>query len=618
MKNRQTTALILSAAMVLSASPVYAENTKHERVYAVTDPTGAVQTLVDNIRLDNKDSLDEIEDVSLLKDIENVGGMEEFVQDGEKITWKASGSDITYQGTSDKALPVVPVVHVTVDGSDKSGEELKDLSGNVTLEITYETSDDTCALAASVIPLPSEGITDLSLTNAMLIDENGIQCIAGWGVTGADESEKLTDSFSADFTADHADFSWMYTVCSSEPLAALHELAADNSDMDLSLEIDEAASILQALSEGTEIPETTGKTKDTGARLNELNQGLQDLDDGASRLSEGSGSLSEGAVSASEGAAKLSEGLSTLTANNQSLTDGISALFDAVLATANEQLASSALASSGMTIPELTQENYSEELDKLLAQLSPENVEAAVKEQIRAKVEENRSQVEAAVDEEVKKQIIEAALKALNQDMTVDQYNEALDAGTLDPVVSSTVQLALTAQLNSKDVKAKRDAAVEEQIESLVESHTQEFLASDEGKEKTASALQGYDSLNALKAQLSQVQQLADGVVQYTDGVAAASDGAAELSEGLGTLSDGAASLASGAQELSEGMAKLHTSLTDAEKEAADTILPYVEGSAAQILETMSRAAGDNENGSYDLRSDNMKTVTIFIIRTDF
>lgn len=653
-------ALIMTAAMAFSSMPAYAENIKQERVYVVADPSGKTQTLIDNIRLENKDGLDEITDRTMLTDIENVGGQETFTQDEEDITWQAGGNDITYQGTSDQQIPVRPVVKVSADGEEVSADALKDLSGEITLEVSYETDGDTTALAATVLPIPTEGVSDLEMTGAQLLQENGVQCVIGWGTAGADRilsdeedtktedetvdkttseteaetaigadevrksdveekaSEFLRDSFTVSFKADHANLSWMYTVVSAEPVAALQEMAKEYEGADLLLESDDIRSILEALSAGEEVPETTGKTAETAQKINDMNQGLTDLDDGASDVADGAKAVSDGAASAAEGAAQLSSGLATLSENNQAIQDGMSTLLDAILATANEQIAASDLAAAGITVPELTQENYKEVLEGLLNQFSPDGVKAAVSEQVRAKVEENREQVEAAVDEAVKNQVLEAILKELNLEMTAEEYYEKLDAGNVPDMISQGVDKAVEGQMQSEEVQTKRNEAVEEQIESLVEEKTQEYLDSEEGQGKLASAQQAYDSVSALSTQLLQVGELKDGVDEYTNGVADASTGAAQLSEGLTQLKSGSSDLSTGSQTLSEGMTTLHTSLTDAEKQVADTILPYLESDMANIVEQVAAASKDVENTGYDLRPEDMKTITAYIIRTDF
>ncbi len=652
---------MLTAALLCPGASVYAENIKRERIYAVTDISGNVQSLTDSIRLENKDGLDRIEDRSMLQNIEITEGDASFSQDGDTLIWQADGNDISYQGSSDRTLPVLPVVRVTADGRELSGDELKDLNGRICLEVRYEAPEDRMLFAATIIPIPKDGVSELELTDAFLLDEGGMQCAAGWGVSGLDEEENqldaegqstetdqteaegqstetdqteaegqstetdrteaeghIPDSFTISFMADHAKLSWMYTVCSAEPFHSLKDLAADSSDADISSEISAAKDILFALSEGSELPECAGKSGEAAEKIGQLNQGLTDLDDGAVKLSDGAGQLAEGADKAWSGSQELSTGLSALCENNQTLTDAMSAMLDAVLTVANEQIASSGLSDAGITVPELTRDNYQEVLESLLNQFSTEGVQQQVSEQVRSQVEENRGQIEEAVDEQVKVQVLEAILAEMDMEMTADEYNAAVDSGEITPLVSGGVQLALNAELVSNEVKEKRDAAVEEQISRLVEEHTKEYLDSEEGKEKLASASQAYDSLSSLKEQLTQAGQLKDGIDQYTDGVQAACDGAAQLTEGLSGLKSGADELSSGAKTLSDGVSGLHGSLTDAEKNAADTLLPYLESDMAEFLLRAAESAGNRENCAYDLLPEEMETDVVYIIRTDF
>ena len=637
---KQRIALLMSAAMILSAMPVYAENTKHERVYAVTDPSGSVQTLIDNIRLENADNLDEITDMSMLDDIENVGGHEEFSRSEDVLVWNAGGNDITYQGTSEKELPVVPVVKVTADGKELSGEELKDLNGEITLNVSYQAAEDAALLAVSVIPLPEEAISGVKLTNAYMLSEGDKVYLAGWGLPGLAsdaDTEKDTDedtdgeaadnitgrlhsSFEASFTASHADLSWMYTLCSPEPLDAFCTLAeknADDSDEDAGEKLDEITALLHTLSEGGELPEAGEDPETLEEKLSALNKGLSDLDDGASDLCDGAASLSDGALEASEGAASLSGGLTTLSENSGTLNDGMSALFDAVLQTANEQLAASGLSDSGISVPVLTQENCVEALEGITEALSPEGLEAAVKEQVRAQVEENRDQITDAVTAEVKTKVTEGILQAAGIEMSEEEYLEAASAGAIDALTTVAVTTELDKQMNSDEIKEKIDSAVEEQIESLTDENAQAYLEGDEFAQKSAAAQAGLESITALKEQLSSVKSLADGLADYTGGVDQAAEGAGTLSAGISAVSDGAATLNEGAANLSEGMSTLHTTITDAEKEIADTLLPYVEGDAAQLYNLFKEAQEGSKNAAYDLRPDEMKTVTVYIIRTD-
>ena len=676
---KKIVALLLTAIMVLGCVPGLAENTKHERVYIVAATDGTVKSVTDNIRLENADGLDEIVDRTLLTAIQNVGGKEAFTLDGETLTWQAQGKDITYEGTSDKTPAILPVVTLTLDGEAITAEALKNKAGDAVLTVTYQTNEPLPALAVTVLPLPEEGITDLRLENAAALTVLGRQVLVGWAVPGMDEELKLPTSFSAAFHADHAELNWLLTLTTSDPIDAACKELDDRIDMDPHTELDEAKALLTALQSGETLPETSGKTKDIVPKINELNDGLTQLNDGAETLANGAAQLSDGASALKDGAAQLNTGaaelaagaltlstgaadaeggaasldtgLATIIANNEALNNGAQTIFAAILSSANAQLSASGLDAAGIEIPELTAENYAAVLDAVLLQLNPETLRASAQAQVettvRAQVEANADQVRSAVETAVQDKVLAAVLQSAGQNMTSEQYAQAVQAGLVSSEQAAAITAAVEQQMATEEVKAQIDAAVQQQIEQLIQDNTAAYLSSDETIAAQLSAAQAaYESLTALKAQLDQINTFVTGLKTYTDGVSQAAAGASQLHTGLtqlnagaATLSTGAAALSTGAASLSEGAdslydgtvelkdgaAALHTdgtqkfkdTLTDAEKEVAEKLLPYVTDDLPKALRIYEETRDNAQNSGYDLRPENMKTVTVYIIRTD-
>ena len=676
---KKIVALLLTAIMVLGCMPGLAENTKHERVYIVAATDGTVKSVTDNIRLENADGLDEIVDRTLLTAIQNVGGKEAFTLDGETLTWQAQGKDITYEGTSDKTPAILPVVTLTLDGEEITVDSLKDKTGDAVLTVAYQTNEPLPALAVTVLPLPEEGITDLRLENAAALTVLGRQVLVGWAVPGMDEELKLPTSFSAAFHADHAELNWLLTLTTSDPIDAACKELDDRIDLDLHTELDEAKALLTALQSGETLPETSGKTKDIVPKINELNDGLTQLNDGAETLANGAAQLSDGASALKDGAAQLNTGaaelaagaltlstgaadaeggaasldtgLATIIANNEALNNGAQTIFAAILSSANAQLSASGLDAAGIEIPELTAENYAAVLDAVLLQLNPETLRASAQAQVettvRAQVEANADQVRSAVETAVQDKVLAAVLQSAGQNMTSEQYAQAVQAGLVSSEQAAAITAAVEQQMATEEVKAQIDAAVQQQIEQLIQDNTAAYLSSDETIAAQLSAAQAaYESLTALKAQLDQINTFVTGLKTYTDGVSQAAAGASQLHTGLtqlnagaATLSTGAAALSTGAASLSEGAdslydgtvelkdgaAALHTdgtqkfkdTLTDAEKEVAEKLLPYVTDDLPKALRIYEETRDNAQNSGYDLRPENMKTVTVYIIRTD-
>ena len=657
-------ALLLSVTMSLGCLSALAENTKHERVYVVSAADGAVKSITDSVRLENTDGLDEIADRTLLTAIQNVGGKETFTLDGETLTWKANGKDIAYQGTSEKAPALLPVVSLTLDGKEASFADLKDKAGDAVLTVSYQQQEALPVLALTVLPLPENGMSGLKLENAALITEMGQRVLVGWAVPGMDEKLNLPSSFTVSFHADHAELPWMMTFCTSDPVDAVCRELDQRMSLDLHSELDDVKLLVTALQKGEALPETTGLTRVIGAKVNELNDGLtqlndgakslaegtnqlssgaSELKDGAAALAEGAASLAAGAADAETGASALDEGLAALCANNETLNTGANALFAAVLDTANQQLAAAGLDAAGITIPELTAENYSAVLDGVLAQVNPdaakEKAYAQVEAAVRPQVEKNAAQVRGAVEEAARQQVLEAVLQAAGQPMSAEQYTQAQAAGMVSAEQAAMVSAAVEKQMESDEVKALIEENTQKQIEVLVQQNTEKYLASDEtAAAGLAAAQRAYESLTALKAQLDQVNafvaglqaytagaaqaaagagQLHTGLTQLNTGAASLSDGAAALSDGSSALADGAAQASAGADALKDGMGAMKDTLVGTEKEAARLLLPFVENELADALRIYEQTRDSVNNSGYDLRPEGMKTVTVYIIRTD-
>ena len=607
--SKKIIAMLTALVMVLGCTGALAENKKHERVYVVAGADGTVNSITDSIRLENTDGLEELVDRTMLTDIQNVGGNETFTLEGETLIWKADGKNVTYQGTSDKTPAVLPSVILTLDGEEISAADLKEKNGEAVLTVTYRTAGEAPALALSVLPLPEEGISDLKTENAAVLTEADRSVLVGWAVPNIDDSLQLPASFSASFHADHADLGWMLTFCSSDPLEAACREIDSRVNVDPDAALQEITSLLTALRDGADLPETEGKTKEIADRINELNKGLKDLDAGAVKLAGGAQQVSDGAIA-------LNTGLGTLKKNNEALNGGAEKIFAAILNTANEQIAVSGLADAGVTMPALTAENYAEVLDGVIAQFDPDTLKAAasakVAEEVRKQVAANEDKIREGVRETVKGKVLEAVLKAAGFDMTAEQYAAALKGGLVTKEQAAQVETAVDARMNSEEILTRTETAFQDQMDKLVTENTEAYLAKDETvAAKLAQAAAARGQLQDLKEQLDQVNTFVTGLKDYTDGVAQASDGAANLSAGAMLVSAGASAL----QEA--GTQTLKDSILSAEKSAAEKILPFAEKDLTDALNAWKAVKNHLSDTGYDLKPEDVDEETVYIIRTD-
>ncbi len=615
-------AVLLSMTLALGCASGVAETTKHERIYVVADADGSVESTTVSIRLENADGLEELRDRTLLTDIISIGGDETFTEDGEDLIWKAGGADIAYQGKTEREPAAVPVVRLTLDGKEITAEELKEKSGEVTLEVSYRLNGEVPVLAVSVLPLPEKGISELRTENATLITEAGQKLLTGWAVAGMDEKLKLPDSFRAVFQADHADLGWMMTVLSTEPIRMICEKAEEYADTDLHAGLDEIVSLLTAMKNGEELPETDGRTKEIVSEINGMNTGLTDLDTAAKTLAEGAAQLSQGTDEALKGTAALDTGLATLAENSSMLNTGAAALFSAVLQTANSQLAGAGLDALGIEFPELTADNYGAVLEALIAQTDGETVKAAVRakveEAVRAQVGAREEEIRSAVTEAVRAQVLEAVLKKAGTPLSAEQYQAAVSAGKVDADQQKQVEAFVEMQMSTDEVKAGLEEAVREQTEKLVAENTESYLANDETVAEQLAAVQaGHDALGGLKDQLDQVHAFAAGLESYTSGVDQAAAGATELRKGMKQLREGAAALKDGAEALQTGgTSVLKQSVLDAERKAAEKLLPYAEENFSEALKIYEETRDRVKDCAFDPTAEGTESMTVTIIRT--
>ena len=585
---------MIALVMMMSCVTAFAEGARHERVYAVVGADGTVRSLTDSICLTNPEKLDVLTDSTMLTGIENVSGDEPFTLDGQTLTWQAGGKDITYQGSSDKPLPVTPVLTATLDGEEVPVSRLKDADGEIAVNVTYSQPDTMPHLAASVILLPESGISDLTVENGTVLSLSGRKAVLGWAVPGADASLKLPSGFTIHYHGSHADPGWMMTFASADPIQKVWGELDSRMDFVPKDELQDAITLLTALQNGEPLPEVAGAAKEIPGKINSLNSGLLELNSGAQTLAEGT--------------ASLHTGLAALSANSEALNNGADAVFSAILETANQQLAASGLADAGIEVPVLTEENYADTLNALIAQFDTETVTAAARAQVEAvvrpQVEANESQIRGAVTEAVKAQVLGQVLAGAGMDMDAEAYMNAVRAGQVDETVRQQIQAVFDAQMETDTVKALIDEKTAEQTEQLVSDNTDQALASDEtAAAMLAQAQAVHDSLQELLDKLNEAGAFVTGLKTYTAGVDQAAAGAAELSTGAAALHD-------------SGTDTLLTTIIGAEKAAAGKLLPVLTGDAVAALDSLDQMT--EQAAGYDLRNEAWKTTTLYVIRTDF
>lgn len=591
---------------------------KDETVYVLAGADGSVQKIIVSDWLKNELGSASLTDKSGLSNIENVKGDESYSINGDNMTvWDAQGNDIYYQGDIQKELPVGLTVRYTLNGKAVSPEQLKGQSGKVTIRFDYENRQyETVqingqnqriyvpfAMLTGMI-LDNDTFRNVTVTNGKLVNDGDRTVVVGLAFPGLQENlnlsrDQLSIPSSVEITADVTDFSLGMTVT-----LACNDLFSQLGDVDLG-SLDAAGSLNKLTDAMDQLLNGSSALYDGLTTLldksGELAAGVEELAQGAAAIKAGADSLDEGAAELKAGLADLSEGLNKLSANSAALNGGAEQVFDSLLETATAQIRA-----KGLTVPDLTIENYAEELNKLIKSLDETTVYENALTQVTAAVEKQRplitQKVTAAVRQEVEAKVTaavktEATTSAQAQvaenvirtatRMTKKDYDAAVAAGQIPQATQDAVNAAIQAQLSDPDVQKQINAAVEAQmasetvkntikaqtdaqmktekvqatisqnVELQVKKAIAENMASDEVQKQLQAASEGSKTLIALKASLDDYNAFYLGLLDYTAGVDEAAEGSDELYAGAGDLKDGTAELRAGAAKLYAGVLQL-------------------------------------------------------------
>lgn len=678
---KKRTCLLLSLILVFcAAGGALAETTKDETVYVLANAEGEAKRVIVSDWLTNPDGEKDLADATTLKDAKAVKGSA-FLKDG--VWYNADGADVYYQGDAEDALPVNLTVSYTLDGEAKTAAEMTGKSGRVTIRVACdvkETKDGVkvpfAALTAAL--LDNDVFTNIEVTNGKFLDDGDRTVVVGWALPGLQETLKLdaetvTLPEYVEISAEAKNFEapTTLTVVTNELFSAVDVDSIDATELteninrlkDGMAQLKDGAS---RLADGVSALKDGAKTLADGAT--ELKNGAEALKESANPLGDGVSQLNDGATALETGSTQLAEGLNTLTANNEALASGATKLFETVLGIANTQL-SAAMENA----PTLTIENYEETLTALLDACSEAGIDKQLHDQVEAVVNQNRAKIEEAVTAKVRETVAAQVEEAVREnvtaqvlaamDMTPDTYKAAVESGALTDAQKNQIVAAVDAQMKSQEVKAvlaqqteqtmgsdEIKATIEQNVNEQVEALTQQNMASKDVQARRAAALEqgqaAAASLTALKAQLDDYRTFYDGLNAYLAGTAQAANGASELKtgaaqlaagteelngkvpallEGIGSLSNGMntltenlPSLTDGVQQLLDGANELKDGLNTFDEEGVSKLVSLVEDDLADMLDRVKAALNAaNAYTTYTSLGENMTGRVRFVWRTD-
>ena len=521
---------------------------KEETVYVVADPDGTPNEVIVSDWLKNHSGAATLEDVSDLKDIENVKGDETFTQgtDGS-LTWQADGNDIYYQGTTDKELPIDMKMTYYLDGKEISPEDLAGKSGKVTIRMDYtnkEKTEDGVYVPFTTVTgmMLNKNFTNVEVTNGKVVSDGNNQVVVGFAFPGLSESldldskdlENIEIPDYVEVTADVEDFSLDMTM-TFVMSDILQELDVDQ-DIDLS-GIEDA--------------------------IDSLSDASNQLVDGSKELADGTGSLVDGVKAYTNGVAALKSGIGAYTDGVSQVKSGVDAYTDGVaqVAGGTKQLADK----SGDLKDGITQlVGGAMQIQTYFA--GDDGIVNGAK-----KLSDGVNQLDAALNAGVTDEEAAQAEQTVNQMFAKDgetyqgiaqqaagQYKTALTGsselkGKVEDGVSQAMYGAYVASYKQLNYDAYKNAGILDSLESDAAAFASQMTAASSS------------SIQSVSSQL--ISGIADGTSSQIGGMAAeaAKQGAvAGAKSGIASTKSAIAAqieqggLVSGAQTLSAGVQKLY------------------------------------------------------------
>lgn len=509
---------------------------KDETVYVLTGADGSVKKIIVSDWLKNELGSASVADKSDLSDIENVKGDESYTINGDNMTvWDAQGNDIYYQGNIQKELPVGLSVRYYLDGKSVSPEELKGKSGKVTIRFDYENRQYETVQINGVnqriyVPfamltgmiLDNDTFQNVQITNGKLVNDGDRTVVVGLAFPGLQENlnlsrDDLSIPDSVEITADVTNFSLGMTVT-----LACNDLFSQLGDVDLtSLDSTSALDQLtgamdQLLSGSSALYEGLSTLLD---KSGELVSGVEELAQGAAAIKSGADSVDDGAAQLKAGLADLSSGLNTLSANSEALNSGAKQVFNSLLETAATQIRA-----KGLNVPDLTIENYAEELNTLIKSLDETTVYETALKQVTDAVEAQRPVINQKVTEAVRQQVETQVTAAVRQQVTekvTAAVQQQVTATVTDTVQQQVAEQVIQAAANMS--KADYDAAVAagiipQQTQDAVNAAIQAQMSSEAVQSKIAENVSAQMASEAVQSKITENidTQISSEAVQAT------------------------------------------------------------------------------------------------------
>lgn len=553
---------------------------KDETVYTKLDNTGENYKTIVSTHIVNDNNSDIIDDLSDLLNIKNTSGNEEFIQDGNKLTWKSNKNDIFYQGESSKELPIECTIKYELNGEEISAENIAGKSGTVKITLEYKNKEERIVningkeikmyvpfVVAFGTVINNENASNIKISSGKIINDGTKSIVTGIVVPGLQESLGISKTDvdipnNIEITMDAKNFEMSNIISYVTPKIL------EKDDLNMFNKVDKLY----------------GEAENLQSSMNQIQDGITSLTDGTKTLTSGTIQLKNGTLTAYNGANQIS---SEVNKSIKSLSlDNTNALDEQTLKAIETQAESSSI---------LTPKQKEDII--IVTDKGIDDESAIIKEQFVANAkqiaEETALQTAMSTAKIVAKQTAMQTAISLNPNLTNEQLEAIGEQASSSAVLTDTQKIQIKKQADN-GIEAKRTAIEQQGITSIKAISQKVAITSAQAgatiaAKKTASTVANQVGntvkATASKTVVSQMKTLSNGLNQLTNG--------------LNTLNTGATDLENGAIALQNGSETLKTGIITYNEEGISKICNYIQNNVKNLskrIEKLTELSKDYSN----------------------
>lgn len=283
--------------------------TKKETVYSKIDPTGKVIKTTVNDELISDNQSDHLEDLTNLEEIINLSNDSTYTKNNNQITWNTSSTNLTYQGISNKELPISMNITYKLNNDVISTEDLLGKSGHIDITIKYTNNEknlvyvngiNTYLYTPFIITMGTiikdDNATNLTITNGKIVNNGTANILVGLSAPGLYESLnipelKSLDTITISYDTTSFELPTIYNIATSKLL--------EDDDLSIFNKLSNLTSISTSLKENmSSIEEGSNNLLIASSTINDgtnllyqkvslINEKIKDINTGAISLDNG-------------------------------------------------------------------------------------------------------------------------------------------------------------------------------------------------------------------------------------------------------------------------------------------------------------------------------------------